>query len=119
MNILSIASWQALCLLREALTQGKGAMAKDFNDISLQEGKAGLRCVCDVCRANKGTIVGRRNKNGEKTLEDKFDVELEFAKLIHERLGKDELIVEHMLKAVELLRKPDSIILWLPRLLNM
>ncbi|MEK6864133.1 MAG: hypothetical protein AABX27_02490 [Nanoarchaeota archaeon] len=35
------------------------------------------------------------------TLEDKFDVELEFAKLIHERLGKDELIVEHMLKAVE------------------
>lgn len=40
---------------------------------------------------------------GQETLEDKFDVELEFANMIHERLGKEALIVEHMIKAVEYL----------------
>ena len=38
-----------------------------------------------------------------KRLEDRFDVELEFANLIHEKMGKDTMIVGHMLKAVEYL----------------
>jgi len=39
----------------------------------------------------------------KKTLEDKFDVELEFAKLVHRTLGQKEMTVEALLKSVEYL----------------